>query len=148
MALAPSPISGYAFTPEDSRKGAQVAKQRHDERIAATAARRAFVDKLTDACKQGDIGQVTLTAAMDIVHRLLNGLDDVPIESSLDVARLTQAAEVLYKVWRLETGQSTSNQLTASVDADLVAQRLAELQARTVDATSTVSPDETTTAPG
>lgn len=138
--LAPSPLTGYAFTSADIAKATEARRQKAEEdegnrqlHLTEQRAKRAYVDALVEEWQQGDIGQTALTAAFQALTTIAEAIPTIEITSSLDLVRVAQAAEVFFKMYRLEAGLSTSNTLSASVDADQVATRLAALQARAAE---------------
>lgn len=132
----------HTFTPEETALGGRNGTlARHQKRLEA-GARAATIAPLVDAIQQGSIGQAALEATLRMLARLDDAIPNIPVEDSLDADRLARALSEVFKVHRLATGQSTSNAAHATVSADDVASKLAELQARTSDAQSTVTADE------
>ena len=119
----------HSFTPEESSKGGRNAAVARRERIAEQIERRAVIDSIIETWETGEIGTTAVAAAQEILARLLGGLDGSEIRTSLDVERYARAADLLFKMHRLATGQSTSNAASLAVDAtELAARREALLK--------------------
>lgn len=91
----------------------------------------------------GDIAPAALEAAFFGLRRGTEAMEDVPIETTLDVKRLMESADLAHRIYRLASGQSTSNVAHATTD-DERAERIRELRARLTqhDATSDVAQPE------
>lgn len=133
----PSPVTGYAFTRADIDRAtasriARAEEQRGNRALELTElkAKRAFVDALVAEWELGDIGQAGLVGAMQGIAHLAEALPALEINTSLDAVRVAQTVEILFKIHRLATGQSTSNAAALSVDVTELASRKAELLAR------------------
>ena len=114
---------------EQRQEGHRKSVEAKNQRRLELAQRRQVVDTVTDWSSREQLP----IAALDTVLRLMNavndGISELPaITSALDVQRLAEAAKTVHSLMRLELGESTSNTLTASVDPDALAQRLARLR--------------------
>lgn len=127
----------HTFTPEESALGGQRgAATRHQQTLERTT--RAYrIANLVDQVDQGSIGQSALETAFDAILRLEQELPSVPVNDTLDVYRLGQVADALFKIHRLATGQSTSNAAHATVDPVELQARLSALQATELPGTDT-----------
>ena len=141
MASVPSPITGYAFTPDDQRKGARKGLAQRDANLAERGRIQATATTIARVVEEGQIGSDALAVCATILERADQLASVVEADSALDLQRLAETAATLHKIHRLVTGQSTSNALTASVDAGDIASRKAELRAR-LDAMDTTTTSE------
>lgn len=112
---------------------------------AANRARSSLIayrtHELVTAIEQGEFGQRLMNIALQAAARLETGLTNFPLDESIDQYRLAQVLETVFKMYRLETGQSTSNAAHATVDAVELASRKDALLAR-------LQPTEGTDTPG
>lgn len=117
------------FTPEECSKGGIQAAENRRIRIAQQVERRQIIDDMIAAWETGEIGTAALASAQELLARLMEGIGDSEIRTSLDVERYARAADLLFKMHRLATGQSTSNtaSLHGNLDAESLAARRAEL---------------------
>ncbi len=120
----------HTFTDEDRQRGGRAAQPVQ----AAARAHRSLVTyrttQLVDAIEQGEFGQRLMELSLNAAARLEEGLPDFPLDESIDQYRLSQVLETLFKMYRLETGQSTSNALSATVDQTELSSRRDALLAR------------------
>ena len=130
MSQVPSPITGYAFTPEDGRKGAAIANAVIAQRAAQRAQTIAIADRIVQGIEEGDIGQASLETCARILAKADTVVDSLTVETPLDLQRLAETASTLHKIHRLVTGQSTSNAASIHGDAADLAARRAELLAQ------------------
>jgi hypothetical protein len=76
-----------------------------------------------------DVAPAALEATLVFISRAANAVEDVEITSALDLHRVAGAAEILHRISRLASGQSTSNVAHANTDDERAA-RIAELRQR------------------
>ena len=86
------------------------------------------VAQIVDWSERENLSKAALSATLTAIQRGTNALEHVELETALDVLRTAEAARIWHSLMRLELGESTSNTLTASVDPDALAQRLARLR--------------------
>lgn len=75
-----------------------------------------------------DVAPSALEATLVFISRAAEAVEEVEIASALDLHRVAGAAEILHRISRLASGQSTSNVAHAG-DTER-AERIAELRAR------------------
>lgn len=79
----------------------------------------------------GDLAPAALEAVLDLVVQVRDGLERFVVDSPLDAMRMANAAETLYRIARLASGQSTSNVAHGKALSDEErAERLAYLRSR------------------
>lgn len=88
-----------------------------------------------------DVHPAALNAALVAIQRAEQGIGEVPVETTLDVQRLANTAEIIHRISRLASGQSTSNVAHAG-DQDR-AERLAALRARLAQSDDAAPPADT-----
>lgn len=148
IVTGPSPISGKGFTHDEASRGAQASNAIQETNRRQLYRNRHDAYQLVKAVELGEIGQAAYETALQVIEAIATRAElGLPLDESIDIYRAAQVAETIFKIHRLATGQSTSNNAHAAVSADDVASKLAELQARTTDAQSTVTHDETTVTP-
>jgi len=86
------------------------------------------VAEIVDWSQRENLSKSALEATLTAIQRGTNALEHVELETALDVLRTAEAARIWHSLMRLELGESTSNTLTATVDPDALAQRLARLR--------------------
>ena len=118
----------YTFTREDRQNGANATNLVRRERQAANAQRRQLLDWLADTITEQEMPAALLAACATAMDRSIKGELPEP-ESYLDRLRLMQMSEGYFKMYRLATGQSTSNAAVANLSAEHLADRLAALEA-------------------
>lgn len=138
--IPPSPNGGHQLTVEDARRGALAAQDARRARIAVKAERHDAINRLLDGLETEQIGPAAALSAFELMTLILDTELPAPA-SSLDVVRYAQAAEVLFKTYRLATGQSTSNAASLSVDVSDLAARKQELIARMTGTVDTAPRD-------
>ena len=109
---------------EAQRRSTEVKNRNRLER----AAKADIVHRVVDWSERENLSISALKATVTAIQRGTNALNDVPLETALDVLRSAEAARIWHSLMRLELGESTSNTLTASVDPDALAHRLARLR--------------------
>lgn len=102
----------YTLTPEDGRKGAAATNARRNERKAELARRSEIVWRIVDETE--DLSPAALAASLTLIERLSVDPDADP----LAVLRLANAAEIVHRISRLASNQSTSNSATQRVLSD------------------------------
>lgn len=115
-----------ALTHEDRLKGAQRALEVRQERILERARRTQLVDRVVSETE--DLAPAALDAALRLVERLGRDGAELEIETTLDAQRLANVAEIVHRISRLASGQSTAN--VAHASSEDRAARIAELKAR------------------
>lgn len=99
-----------------------------------------LVTRIIDAAESGDFGTEALIGALEGARTLAEALSTLPVGDYLDATRAAAVTDTLFKLHRLATGQSTSNQLSGTVDAAVLTSRLADAQARLAELTADTSP--------
>lgn len=128
MASVPSPITGYAFTPEDARKGSAAGRAARNANLAQRGRIQTTATVIAQAVEEGQIGTDALQVCATILARADELAATVEADTALDLQRLAETAATLHKIHRLVTGQSTSNAASITADAgDLEARRAALL---------------------
>ena len=116
----------HQFTPEERSRGGHAG-------TAALRRKREELDKRSLTVWQvvdetQDLSPAALSAAMDGIRAVAEGLSTVVPEDALDLQRIANATEILHRIHRLASGQSTSNNAHASLTDDERAARLARLR--------------------
>ena len=116
-----------------SREQRQEAQKRSTEvknqRRLELARRREVVDTVTDWSDREQLPIAALSTVLKLMASISEDLEHLePSTSALDLQRKAEAAKTVHSLMRLELGESTSNTLTASVDPDALAARLARLR--------------------
>lgn len=127
--IPPSPITGYQLTREQALKGNRNHTAARQQRNAERAQRRDFVDRVTEAVEEGEIGQAALRTALEWTNKLETA-DDIAVETTLDAVRAAAVVETLHKVHRLASGQSTANVAHATLTDEERATRVAAASQR------------------
>ncbi len=118
----------HVFTPDEMSRGGKRGAETRNRQALERARTGTFVHNIATEIETGSIGRKVYEVALRAATRIDQSLDDFPIDESIDVYRLGQVLEVLHKIYRLETGQSTSNAAHASIEpGQLDAQRVALL---------------------
>ena len=124
--LVPRPR--HEFTREETLRGARAGAV---ERTRGAAERRKHVYEvyrlIDDADREG-ISTMSLAAALVLIENALAEAGSVPVETTLDVLRLMNAAETAYRISRLASDQSTSNVAHNVMTPEERRARLAELR--------------------
>ena len=76
-----------------------------------------------------DVHPAALDGALRAITRTADAIDGMEVTDVLDAKRLAETAEILHRISRLASGQSTSNVAHAQLSAEERAQRMAELDA-------------------
>jgi Mg2+ and Co2+ transporter CorA len=121
------PQPAYKLTPEDGRKGALAV---NEQRRLATELRRrqlAVADAIVD--EVSDLSPAALRAVLAITQRVEDELAAIEVSEALDLQRMANTAEILHRIHRLASGQSTSNNAHATLTDEERAARLAQLRA-------------------
>ena len=113
---------------EDRQKGQQRGTETKNRQRIERASRAEIVDRVVDWSQREELSNSALSATLTAIQRGTAALEHVELETALDVLRTAEAARIWHSLMRLELGESTSNTLTASVDPDALAQRLARLR--------------------
>ncbi len=112
---------------EDATRGGYASGQARRAAALDRANRTAAIERITDGLPTEQIGPKLLQMALTLAAQAANS--QVPLDTAADVRALAQAGDIIYKMSRLEQGQSTSNQATFAVQGDRE-QRAKELEAR------------------
>ena len=114
---------------EDRQRGQQKAVEVRNTRRAELAEKRQTVDKLIDWADRERLPIAAMGTALALMQAIYDDLQQLPPAGTpLDMLRKAETAKILHGIGRLELGESTSNTLTATVDPDALAQRLAKLR--------------------
>jgi len=106
-------------------KSLEVRRQKALERQLKSEVVRRVVDETRD------LGPAALETVLQLVLQVRDGLDNLPINNTLDAHRMANTAEVLYKIARLASGQSTANVAHAkSLSDEERAERITYLRSR------------------
>lgn len=114
-------VPKHRLTAEDGRKGALAKNERVKEQKAELARRAEVVWRVVD--ETTDLSPAALNAALTLIERLSADPDADP----LAVLRLANAAEVVHRISRLASGQSTANVAHASMTDEERRERMARL---------------------
>jgi hypothetical protein len=76
------------------------------------------------------IAPAAYDAALALVAKAMEALPTIPIETSLDLVRVAQTADLVYRIGRLASGLSTSNVAHASLTPEDRDERRARLLAQ------------------
>lgn len=117
-----------ALTNEQRAKGTEVSQRVRQERIAERAQRQEVVNLVTDWADRENLSLAAMQAALTAIQRGSQALNDVPLETALDVLRSAEAARIWHSLMRLEMGESTSNVATSNVDKAELLARLGRIQ--------------------
>ena len=139
----------YQFTNDDAHKGAQ----RSVEVRREAAARRGQASEVVYrvVTELDDLAPAALSAALAIIHKLEDALPDLEVDDMLSAQRAANTAEIIHRISRLASGQSTANVAHAAMTDDERHARMAQLRAiaeanqRRDDATHGVQRDVPTT---
>ena len=113
---------------EQRQKGQQRGTETKNRQRIERASRAEIVDRVVDWSQREELSNSALSATLTAIQRGTRALEHVELETALDVLRTAEAARIWHSLMRLELGESTSNTLTATVDPDALAQRLARLR--------------------
>ena len=115
------------FTQEDSLKGTA---------RAVIARRKAQAERMRKAeivhravTEYDDIAPAALATALALIERVEAEIAVIPVDDALALQRIAQSAEIVHRISRLASGQSTSNVAHAQLSSEERAQRMAELDA-------------------
>jgi hypothetical protein len=117
----------YNFTQSDTLKGAQRGVEVRRQQMAERAVRAEIVYRAVT--ELDDVAPAALSAVFALIERANAEAETIEVESALDLHRVAGAAEILHRISRLASGQSTSNVAHATTD-DERAERIRELRAR------------------
>jgi hypothetical protein len=106
----------HSFTPEETRRGAEVSNAKQAA-IRAERDRRSLV-VWEIVSEVDDLAPATLAAALRIVEQVAASGAELPVESWLDAQRAANAAEIIHRISRLASNQSTSNVASQKVMSD------------------------------
>ncbi len=90
----------------------------------------AFLAAMADQLERQDITTSMLVATVELAALAVTG-ELPPATSALEARHYIEAASTALKLMRLELGESTANTITANVDLDALAERIAKLKAST-----------------
>jgi hypothetical protein len=90
-----------------------------------------------------DVAPEGLETALVILRALKEAGGELPIEGWLDAQRAANVSEIVHRISRLASGQSTSNVAHATTDDERAA-RIAELRARLTQHDDVPTGDDTT----
>lgn len=116
----------YQFTKDDSSRGGKkaaiVLQQRTNDKRRKSVAVHRFVDEIED------LSPALLEASLGIAEKILESAHLVPILTWLDAQRAATTAEILHRISRLASGQSTNNNLTLTITDEERKERMAYLR--------------------
>ena len=75
--------------------------------MAERAARTEAVWRIAD--EVDDVAPAALEAALRLIERAAREAEEVEVTSALDLSRVAASAEILHRISRLASGQSTAN---------------------------------------
>ena len=114
---------------EDRQRGQARGAEAKNQKRLELAQRRQVIDTVTDWSTREQLPIAALSTVLKLMRSISEDLEHLePSTSALDLQRKAEAAKTVHSLFRLEMGESTSNTLTASVDPDALAQRLARLR--------------------
>ena len=107
------------------QKSLEVRRQKAADRKAKAEVIRRVVSE-TD-----DLAPAAFRTVLTIVDQVEQGIFDIEVNNALDAHRLASTAEILHRIGRLATGQSTSNVAHAqAMSEEERRERMAYLQSR------------------
>lgn len=117
----------HTFTPDETRKGAEKSNALQRQNRAQMRERSLAIHEIVSEAQ--DLSPESLAGALTVARLIREGSDALPMESWLDAQRAANVAEILHRVHRLASGQSTTNVAHAGpMTDDERRARIAELQ--------------------
>jgi hypothetical protein len=116
----------HEFTPAELSLGGRNSVAKKQREFAQRALRSEQIARVVSETE--DLAPETLAGALAIAEKLRAGIEDIEIDSSLDAVRLANVMEVLHRVSRLASGQSTSNQAVMHMSDEERKERMAYLR--------------------
>lgn len=114
------------FTPETAVEAQKRSAAKRQAKWAAERRRTEVVHRIVT--ELDDIHPAALDGALRAMTRASDALETVPADDALDVKRIAETAEILHRISRLASGQSTSNVAHAQLSEEERAARLARLR--------------------
>ena len=125
----PRKLLEHAFTSENAAaaayRSAEVRRQKRDDKRE----RSEQVARIVDTLDRAHLGPFTLMAALKLAEAAVSGDITVP-QNARERKTLAETAEILHRIGRLETDQSTANVAHATMDDASRAARLVEIEQR------------------
>ena len=126
-----------ALTREDRIRGGHASQRVLATKRAEMSRRAEIAYRLVSEVE--DVAPATLDAVLMLVTAARDA--DVTIESSLDLLRTAQTAEILHRISRLANGQSTANVAHATMTDEERRERMAQLRAIQHDTATPPTPN-------
>ncbi len=125
----PLEVVGLPLDDEARRRGQQKSLEVRRRKALERQLKSEVVRRVVDETR--DLAPAALETVLELVVQVRDGLDKLPVNNTLDAHRLANTAEVLYKIARLASGQSTANVAHAkSLSDEERAERIAYLRSR------------------
>ena len=115
-----------ALTPESRARGIERSAQVRTERMMRRAAASDIAYRVVT--ELDDVAPAALQAALVAMQRAGEELPGVTVETPLDVKRVAETAEILHRISRLASGQSTANVAHAQLTDEERKERMAHLR--------------------
>ena len=116
----------HQLTTEDRRKGAEVVNRR---RMAAKVEEARAVEIVRRLVSESeDVAPAALSAALRLIEKVESAAADMEIDDPLSLQRMANAAEIIHRVSRLASGQSTSNTAHAVLTDEERRERMARIR--------------------
>ena len=136
------PFKDSAAASAAGKKGAETRRAKALLKQADSKALSAQLKLIRSTFSRDDLGPTAAALATHVMANISAG--NIPIRHAGEAAELLR---VLVDVARLEAGEATAHTLSATMTAEQVTARVAELQRQAVDAPSVIVPDATTPEP-
>jgi uncharacterized protein YheU (UPF0270 family) len=117
----------FPLTPEAAKRAQERSLEVRKANTLERMRRSEVVHRVVS--ETADLAPAALDAALRLVERLGTDGAELEIETTLDAQRLANVAEIVHRISRLASGQSTANVAHATTDDERRA-RLAELRSR------------------
>jgi hypothetical protein len=104
------------ITPAKAAEGRAKALAVRQERVLARQQKADAVWRVVDETE--DLAPATLRAVMALVERAEQAAELMDVDDPLDLQRVAQSAEILHRISRLASNQSTSNVASQKVMTD------------------------------
>lgn len=102
---------------------------------AALQRRSATVALIVDGMAAEEIAPASYTVALELIAHAADALPGIKVETALDLHRVAQTAEIIFKIARLASGESTQNVAHAHLTDDERRDRMRQLAAMGSDTT-------------
>lgn len=114
------------FTPETAAEAGQQSGLARRQAIIERAARAQVVDRVVSETE--DLAPAALAASLALIEKVQNASAELEIEDPLGLQRMANAAEIVHRISRLASGQSTANVAHAQLTDEERKERMAHLR--------------------